>query len=200
MRLSEVGRRYATGGGGDPSTPEDDADSLASGRYIPELDDTPRPPSFPRPLPPAADEQECERLRFALRRAILDLRNDEIRLSALRDAQARAHTERWAQAEAVAEAEAAVRNARLHSRGALVAAFINGEDTHAVRSEADAENDLAIRTGHLRHAEEIEKALGQEAAAVENGLSARRRDVERAAGMLLSRTALLAFPFSSCPH
>lgn len=184
MRLSAVGRRFAAGGAIDPA--EGDTDAL-TGRYVPTLDDTPRPPSFPLALPQPADEAECDRLRTNLRRAILDLRNDEIRARALREAAMRATAERQAAAQALAESEQMLHAVQRHSRAHLVEAYVNGAATEAIRSEADASLEVEHRRDQLQHAQEIVNALNTEVGSIEQGLDPRRRSITLAAGAVFSR-------------
>jgi hypothetical protein len=191
-RLSDVGRRFAGSLTGTAGTRAEiifgDAETLG-GRYEP--DDRPSPTlgPNPRPLPPPATETQLDQLRYELRAAQHELKGDETRLAALHEARQRAIAEWSAASAGVAEAEEMVRAARTHSRGALVQAFLDGEDTNAVMTEADAKTLLAIRREQLQHAQEVSDALRAEIYDIEvNGLKRRRQDCQRAAGRLLSRT------------
>jgi len=123
-KLSQVGRRHAALAPGaevaaDPAlTPAPqilgDAETRG-GRYEP---DGP-PPTLgpnPRPLPEPASETELDALRYQLRAAIAELMGDETRLAALQQPRERARAEHHAAAGTVSDAEAGLREARLHSR------------------------------------------------------------------------------------
>jgi predicted nucleic acid-binding Zn-ribbon protein len=161
-------------------------DALFTDDFIREDDEPVR--LAPQPLPEPASEGELDPLRYELRSAQRELNRDKSRLVVLRQAIERARAERHAEAEAAAEAVRALRHARQHSRAHLIEAYLDGQPTASVMSEADAQAALAIRAGHLQHAEDVIEALRSEIAEIENGLPQRRRDIAIAAGALISRS------------
>lgn len=92
-----------------------------------------------------------------------------------------------AASQIVSRAEQALREARLHSRSRLVEAHVNREGAGG-RSVADCEGELDLRCDQARHAEEVEDALRDEAADIENGLQPLCDRVAKAAGAFASRT------------
>lgn len=86
---------------------------------------------------------------------------------------------------AVAEAE--LREVRKHSRSILVEAFVSGQATDKVMTEAGALAQLRLHTEQLAHAEELVEALRDAVAELENGFAEHDRRVAQAAGALVSR-------------
>ena len=192
-RLSSVGARHAQAGasrGANTPGMGTPAETILGGQEHDEAADIAEPVrSSLEPIPEAGSEIELDQLTFILRSAIFERDQDEARLTVLRDdALPRARAQVAAEQAAVAEAEVQLREVKLHSKGALIEAFVSGQPTDTLMSEAAAKAELDRCRDLLDHSKQIEKALRAEIASIEAGLADHRNVIASAAGALVSRT------------
>lgn len=146
-RLSSVGARNAQAGasrGANTPGMGTPAETILGGQEHDEAADIAEPVrSSLEPIPEAGSEIELDQLTFILRSAIFERDQDEARLTVLRDdALPRARAQVAAEQAALAEAEVQLREVKLHSKGALIEAFVSGQPTDTLMSEAAAKAEL----------------------------------------------------------
>jgi hypothetical protein len=155
--------------------------TIPSSHYVPDL--TPeqlealRPHPGPPPLPKAATEAEIEVLRQRLRETVHEVQAETTRLNGLHAARERAYADRHAAWAALAEAQAALNEAKKFGRQHLVAAYVDQVEI-TTPTPADCQTTLDLRTEQYNLAREVEQAIAEEISTTEADLAGhcRRRD------------------------